>query len=124
MPEQLQEIVQAHGIQVADWKTLYDHEVGINEALKARIGELVAAERASESSPMPSPSGTTRERNTLLKIVLGLAMDCYGYQPNAPRTSTAREIADALELKGISVSEDTVRKYLGEAAEFAPPKDQ
>ncbi|MEA1940672.1 MAG: hypothetical protein U9P68_00345 [Pseudomonadota bacterium] len=121
-PERLEAIVRDHGIQVADWKTAYDRQVEKVKALESRIAELEAAPR--EPAPASkSQSAVTRERNTLLKLVLGLAMDCHGYRPHAPRSSTAGEIASALEVQGITVSEDTIRKYLGEAAEFAPPAD-
>ena len=122
VPERLEAIVRDHGIQVADWKTAYDRQVEKVQALEARIAELEAA--PPEPAPIPKmQSAVTRERNTLLKLVLGLAMDCHGYRPHAPRSSTAGEIASALEVQGITVSEDTIRKYLGEAAEFAPPAD-
>jgi len=122
VPERLEVIVRDHGHQVADWKTAYDRQVEKVQALEARIAELEAA--PPEPAPIPKmQSAVTRERNTLLKLVLGLAMDCHGYRPHAPRTSTAGEIASALEVQGIAVSEDTIRKYLGEAAEFAPPAD-
>lgn len=124
IPSGLQEAIDNHGIQVADWKTAYDRQVVTINALKARIAEIESS--TSEPAPIAAPkpqSAITRERNTLLKLILGLAMDCYGYQPHAPRSSTAGDIASALELKGISISEDTIRKYLGEAADFAPPND-
>lgn len=120
VPERLEAIVRAHGIQVADWKTAYDQQVEKVKALESRIAELKTPAPDLASAPKMQ-SAATRERNTLLKLVLGLAMDCYGYQPNAPRSSTAREIASALEVQGIPVSEDTIRKYLVEAAEVASP---
>lgn len=124
IPAALMDAVESHGIQVADWKTMYDLQVELTNALEARIAQLEAhpPEPAPIAAPKPQ-AAMTRERNTLLKLVLGLAMDCYGYRPQAPRSSTAGEIASALELKGISISEDTVRKYLANAAEFAPPAD-
>ncbi|MFY9291717.1 MAG: hypothetical protein WAP03_13615 [Methylorubrum rhodinum] len=59
----------------------------------------------------------TRERNTLLRIVLGLAKEKFHYSPDGGRNSAARNISDALGRQGIRVSEDTILKYLREAVE-------
>lgn len=63
----------------------------------------------------------TRERQTLLKMVIGMAIDGYGYDPKANKSPVPKEIADALILKGIAVSDDTVRKRLNEGKELLPP---
>jgi hypothetical protein len=60
-----------------------------------------------------------RERATLLKIILGMAIDKYGYRPEEeknPATGTNRNsIYEGLEKAGLSVNDDTIRKYLNEA---------
>ena len=122
----LVEAVEARGIQVADWKTHYDRmdEIAQNnkavgeEALR-RVAELEALLRDREA--LAAKGLSTRERNSLLKIVLGMAMACYKHDPRASRMKTAGLISDELEQVGLSVSDDTIRKYLSEAAEFAPP---
>lgn len=81
-------------------------------ALTARVAEL-----ESVSLPMNKSLGT-RERESLLKLVIGLAMDGYGYDPKASRSPTAREIAGHLALLRLSIDEDTVRKYLREAKDL------
>jgi hypothetical protein len=63
----------------------------------------------------PEKPLTTRERNNLLRIVLGLAMDKFQYQPGV-RGSAASNISSALKRQGIQLDEDTVRKYLTEAS--------
>jgi hypothetical protein len=155
----LVKVVEARGVQLADWKTLYDRmrEVATkNEALadaeRARGAMLkeqleeqarmykemlektraahreqtakwaVALEEAQKAIEVDKPL-TTRERETLLTIVLGMAIGGYGYEPRASRSPTAREISDDLTKAGLSVSDDTIRKYLREAAELAPPAE-
>lgn len=61
-----------------------------------------------------------REKDSLLKILLGLSLTNYTFDPKASRNSTAREIADDLLLHGLSVDEDTIRKWLNEAKQFLP----
>lgn len=79
-------------------------------ALTARVAEL-------EALSMNKSLGT-RERESLLKLVIGLAMDGYGYDPKASRSPIAREIAGHLALLKLSIDEDTVRKYLNEAKDL------
>lgn len=58
---------------------------------------------------------STRERSTLLKLVLGMAIEGYRYAPDAARSEAPGEIAGDLQKHGLDVSDDTVRKYLKEA---------
>jgi hypothetical protein len=75
-----------------------------------------------ESTAKPSDLGT-RERNTLLKLIMGMAIACYSHDPLANRTSTATAITGDLHTVGIDIDDETVRKWLREAREFAPPPD-
>lgn len=60
---------------------------------------------------------TTTERHTLLRIVWGMATTKpYHFDPTAPRSDAATIIASSTAAAGCSVSDDTVRKYLKEAA--------
>lgn len=157
VPEQLTAAVEARGVQVADWKTVYEeakakweenfaelerlYEQSRNgaqdnhakwlelsqrkdeliESLKERIAKLNA--RAVEPPPpVTEKSLGTREQESLLKLVIGMAVTGYGYDPKAERSPQIPEIASDLALAGISMSDDTVRKWLRVAAELLPPK--
>lgn len=69
---------------------------------------------------------TETERNTMLKLILGMAMDTYGYAPNALRNNATGEnngsIKASLERIGINIDADTIRKYLNEAKSLLPPQ--
>jgi hypothetical protein len=54
---------------------------------------------------------------SLLKLILGMAIDGYGYDPKDRRSPIPKELADALSGKGISIDEDTVRKWLKKAGD-------
>ncbi len=64
------------------------------------------------------------ERMTLLKILLGMAIDMYNFDPRAPRNlatgGNKGSIRYALQKisSELDVSEDTIRGYLAEACEF------
>ena len=62
------------------------------------------------------------ERNSLLKLVLGMAIDGYGYNPTATKSTLTGSNKNGLSAKlmthGISITDDTIRKYLNEAKEL------
>jgi hypothetical protein len=89
-------------------------DLGITKAdLEAFEAKLVAPQPTSSATKPLHP----KERNTLLKLVLGMAVDGYGYDPKASRSSIPKEIAGHLELHGLRIDEDTVRRWLNEAKE-------
>jgi hypothetical protein len=78
------------------------------DALRMKVKEL--EDKAAKEKPL-----ATRERNTLLKMVLGMAIKGYGHDLTKSRNTTPKEISDDLAELGISVSDDTVRQWLKEA---------
>ncbi|PZP95527.1 MAG: hypothetical protein DI587_22250 [Variovorax paradoxus] len=74
---------------------------------------------AAENMLMPEDL-TTKEYNSVLKLITIAAADGYGYSPNA-RSSVPSELCEAGTKLGIDISENTVRKILRQAFEqFAP----
>jgi hypothetical protein len=120
--------------RIADWKSMYDELKAAHEErekvwrdaldagerlvtlLQSRVAEL-EAQQANE--PAEKPLGT-RERDTLLKIVIGMALEGYKYDPKSSRSTISQEIADDLTKQGIPLDVDTVRKWLKQAAELLP----
>lgn len=74
----------------------------------------------------PQPESQT-ERLSMLKMILGMAMDGYQYDPkkskNAATGSNRGSIYAALESRGLKLDEGTIRKYLVEASELFVPKE-
>jgi hypothetical protein len=89
--------------------TLKDERI---EWLEARIESVQAA---NSKKPIHA-----KERESLLKLIIGMAIKGYGHDPKAARSPTAKEIAGDLACHGIALDEDTVRKYLAEAKELLP----
>jgi uncharacterized protein YihD (DUF1040 family) len=77
-----------------------------NEALQNKL-EAMEAEDRNELS--------RNERRSLLTIVIASAVDCYGHNPSDSRSPAPGTIASAANRIGLSISDDTVRKYLKEA---------
>lgn len=142
-PADLEAAVIANDLE-EDWRAMYwqllyssdareQEDRAINERRRATIDELTqrCADLANQLAVATSPLRTerakateigTRERDTLLKIVIGMAVKGYGYDPDQQRSGTVREIVSDLELVGAALDADTVRKWLRQAADLLPRK--
>lgn len=116
VPEFLEKAITDHGIQVADWKSIADQRAEQLATLKAELDLL----RAQDTIKRRPKSAETIEKQTRLKLIIGLAITSYRHDPQANRTTTASAIRRDLETIGMSMDEDTIRKILSEASEFAP----
>lgn len=94
-----------------------DNGFNIPEPLRPMLSTQQDANGAAE------PLHAT-ERETLLKLVLGMAINAYGYDPAAERNTATGEkagsIAVALQGLGLTVDPDTIRKTVKRAAERFP----
>jgi hypothetical protein len=81
------------------------------------VAEVEMLSRVADNAPLK-----TRERDTLLRLILGMAIRGYGHDPSARKTETVSQITKDLEHLGIPVSDETIRKYLKEAAGLLPGK--
>lgn len=144
-PPELEERVAARGQQIADWKSLYDDANHKLDQCIARVTEFyknlsdreqevrdlkdeIAKLRESLSSFESQAIATnmapkkigTRERDTLLKLVIGMAVEGYKYDPLAGRNPAVSDITHDLEKQGVPLDVDTVRNWLKVAAELLP----
>lgn len=165
IPDQLAAEIDALGIQVADWKSLFDQQQEafpklsaslaeerekylramkenskfqeeysakangtiagyqtLVESLKAKNKELSEALdrlQKDEANSGKREMGT-RERESLLKLVIGMAMGGYGFNPTMARNSATADIETDLTTRGIPLDADTIRKYLNEAKALLP----
>ncbi len=87
-----------------------------------RTDALIEFEQSlkGEADTTDKPLSTT-ERNTLLKLVIGMAVKGYSHDPAASKSTAPKEIADDLAGLGITITDDTVRKYLKQAADAVLP---
>jgi hypothetical protein len=90
--------------------------------IKELEGEVEDLKRKLAAAPPEKPLGQ-REGDTLRKLVIGLAMVAYAYDPKTARSEVAAEIVSDLNQRGLAISDDTVRKHLKEAAQLLPPVD-
>ena len=83
------------------------------------MSEILLFEGASEAE-LEKPLSTT-ERNSLLRLVIGMAIGAYSYSPSSKKSFAPTEICNDLELLGISMTRETVGKYLREAENSVLP---
>jgi hypothetical protein len=62
----------------------------------------------------------TKERVSLLKLVIGMAIKGYRYDPSAAKSTVPGEIASDLAELGLTIDVGTVRKYLTEGRDLVP----
>jgi hypothetical protein len=89
--------------------------------------ELEALAKPSTPKPAPAPTMpdlSTAEKNSLLKLVIGMAVRGYSFDPAAAKSPVPNEIATDLDQLGIGLDPDTVRKYLREASALLPNASQ
>lgn len=138
VPPELEAAVAARGVQIADWRSLFEdqkkayeshremYERHVNDwkdAVRQRdefIDELKTEIRQLQAAPSPEKPLGTRERENLLRLVIGMAIGGYGHKPSDKRSSTASDVTSDLLEAGLSISDDTVRKYLQEGADLLP----
>ena len=115
LPEELKFTVNRFDPLPDEWRSKYESEAEAHSETQARLNELNAQLEGSVDRP-----GWIRERESLLKMIIGMAVEKFGYDPKAAKSPTTDRIATALRTHGISLDGDTVRKYLHDARELLP----
>lgn len=136
--------VEARGTLIADWKTLYekakelcekmqansaeaesqwrdlsDQKDRVIESLTARLATLDAP-KLETAAPASAKEIGTREQDSLLKLVIAMAVRGYRYDPNAARNPQVTDILDDVAATGLTIDRDTVLKWLRRAAALLP----
>ncbi len=125
-------LIQATADHVAYIEKLASEYRGIINSYRSKVESLQqsleqltdAAQRTP--APVQAPAEKSlgaRERESLLKLVIGMAVRGYRYDPKASRSDAVSEIAGDLDEVGVRLDPDTVRKYLHEARDLLPPAE-
>lgn len=81
--------------------------------------EIVAGR---QPDPIEDKPLVTSERDSLLKLVIGMAVQGYSYNPEAKKSGTVAEIKSDIEQLGLALDDDTIRSYLKQASAKLPAK--
>ncbi len=131
-PHELETQVLLYGHKIADWQSGYENlekryhekerEIAVltqsQDALLLRINGL--EEQMQQTAPK---SLGTRERDSVMKLIIGMAIQGYKYNPVAARNEAIGDICSDLAQLGLLLDPDTVRKWLREATELLPRQD-
>ena len=118
-PEELERAVTDFSGQLIDWKEEHDK---LQATKDQQIAELTSErDLLKQQIDKAEPKLGVRVRETLLKIIYGMAVSYHGYNPKARRSTVISEIVSELARVGVSVTDDTVRDYLRQAADLVPP---
>lgn len=94
-----------------------EEKAALHEGLEQAQKELEALrQHFCSANPVSEKVLTTTERNSLLTIAIAAAVDGYGHDPKSKKNSAPREIADSAVRLGLKLTDETVLKYLKEAA--------
>jgi len=81
------------------------------------------SEKPPLSEAIAEPTLGDTERQTFLKIILGMAIEQYGYEPGAARNKAVSAIREDLAGVGLDVTDDTIRAKLKDAVDRVLPGD-
>ena len=118
MPNELKQAVEARN-KITDWKARYDDLLRQRDAIAAERDDL-QREFSQLKSNVAQGAIKPTERTSVRRLIIGMAIRGYGYNPKAGRNTATKEISDDLAVLGIALDVDTVRKWLQESAEELP----
>ncbi|CEG55683.1 hypothetical protein [Legionella fallonii] len=118
IPIGLKETLLSLGKHV-DWKIQYEQ---LNKQYNEAVKLLTEKDQQIETLSNLESNQQQLGRKTLLKMILGMAMHKYAYDPaakqNAATGSKKNSIHAGLALSGISVTDETIKAYLDEAKDI------
>lgn len=94
----------------------YDKLVRERDELLAQIEKLEVL--ANESRPVDH--GSAKERASMLRLIVGMAIGSYGYKPDELRSKVTSKIENHLRHAGVGLDHETILKHLREAAKQIP----
>jgi len=122
-----QNLYNEKNAQLADLHEQYSRQVeGLKKSLREAESQIEAlqeqqsANQASEPASESEKSLGTKERDSLLKLVGGMAVRGYSFDPRQSRNDATSEIRDDLQALGLGMNDDTIRKYVKQGAELIP----
>jgi hypothetical protein len=89
-------------------------ETGARE--DATYNSDLSGNETSNRSEMLHP----KVRTSLLKLVIGMAIGGYGFNPRSARNDATKDISSDLERSGVPLDRDTILRWLREGSELLP----
>jgi len=122
VPEKLLDTISDRFISISDLEAKYSSQTLELESLKDELESLRMQDEPENRLANENRPTSTRERESLLKIVIAVAIKKYNYRPDMAKNSATSNIATALRDLDLPLDEDTIRKYLNEAKNLLSEK--
>jgi hypothetical protein len=142
-PSDLEALLSARGNMIVSWKSNYEAlsaryddlqsqfletQTNLTKRLDEERQQLEEAQKqladAEKTSPAKmKPEIGQREKESLLKLVIGLAIGGYGFDPKSARNAKLSEISSDLATAGVPLDDDTIRKWLKAGVELLPSSE-
>lgn len=112
--------------QILDWVERVELDVhpSFPEMLRVMIARSPIVATVEASSPAANgpvqEKAESRERISMAKLIVAMAIREYGYDPDAKRSPIPKELHELTASLGIEVTDDTIRKYLKLGARYLP----
>ena len=83
-------------------------------------GGATAPRTGAQPSDTAPKKQDKREVESIAQLFTAMAMEYFGYNPNDVKSSVTKEITDLAASMGMSLSDDTVRRYLRMGGSYVP----
>lgn len=113
-------------VTLFEWINRVELEVhpGFRRMLEKMLKQASKASIPVEVTPLSTEQNQgkfeAREKASLSKLFVAIAIKEYGYDPEARRSPIPREIQDIAAQLGLDISQDTIRQYLQLGARRLP----
>lgn len=104
---------------------LYEGSVEISNLIifSSEIDKLKNIDNKQLIFPDNALKGNPKSIDSLLKIIITMAKDGYRYDHTAMKSELPKEISEAAALLGLTITDDSVRKWLKKGAALLPQKE-
>ena len=136
LPAELISAIKNTGLSLKNWQDLYEEAIENNKAREAEFHQTLEELRAALSScradneelpqqlksvdvatePSLDEEPNTATRNSMEKLIIGMAVRGYGYDSRDERSKVTSEIEGDLQRLGVGLGQETVKKYLKRSA--------
>lgn len=95
-------------------------KVAIIEQKRRLLAKREGKRAGSLDEHISNEGVSKREFESALKLIAGMAIAQYGFDPRDARSGVVKNIAEDLSDIGLNIHEDTIRKHLRKACDLVP----
>ena len=121
VPPELVKELELLGNTIVDWKTRNERLLAVIAELNHRLPGSVTGQTSRAIVEIGADAGLrNNERNSLMKMLIAMAMARYGFVPGAKRNIATAKICEDVRTLGLDIDEATVLEWLRKASALLP----